>query len=101
MPKGDDGGARAVAAFLTGALLVALVFAIFGPKTDSIREEVREEVHAEYMAERTIRENEIALENLVWSLKRIDGEIDDLWDRLEVADLLDEKRLSLQKDLND
>ena len=83
MPKGDDGGARAVAAFVAGMVVAVIAFAIAFPSKDTIRAELREEVHAEYMAERTIRENDAKLENLVWSIKRIDGELDDVRDRLD------------------
>ena len=99
MPKGEDRVGQTVVAFVTGMLLVAVIWAILGPSTESVRESVREEVHAEYMAEKTIRENDIALEDMKWSIKRIDGELEDIQDRLDKSwnDFVNEPRV----DMND
>ena len=84
MPQGkEDRVGPIVAAFVIGMFIVVITFAIWGPDRDAIRAELREEVHAEYMAEKAIRENDIALENMKWSIKRIDDELEVIRERLD------------------
>ena len=80
-----------VLALVVGLFLGAMFVSFMAPDAEDIRVELQEEVRAEMYAERTLRENEIALENLTWAIKRIDGDLDDIWDRLEIADLLGEE----------
>ena len=100
MPQGEDKVGRVVASFLCGMVVCLLISAFFWPDTEEIRVDLRTEIRAEMYAERKAIEAENELDDLVWAIKRIDKDLDEIWDRIEIADLLEENREKFMEDLN-
>ena len=96
----EDRWGPIVLALVVGLFLGAIIASFVAPNEEAIREELVEEIRSEMYAERTLRENEIMLENLEWAIKRLDGEMEEVWDRIDIADLLEKNREEFMEDLD-